>query len=104
LPAPNHQLFSILNCTNNTILLPFFDSYWLPWSQDYNIMVDGEVWETFIYQEQLSRSTTLHPLSQHNLLNDNHDDDLGDDNDDLGDDNDDLGDDNDDLGDDGGNL
>lgn len=87
--APNPLLFSIRNCTFNVFLAPFFETYWLQWSQDYDIFVDNVVWETFTHQEQFSHSTTLHPFSQHNLLNDNlwdvnQDDDLdleeGDDN------------------------
>ena len=69
LPAPHPNVFSLVN-TLGIVLMPAVDVYWMPWSQNYTILVNGIIWETFIYQEQLSRSTTLHPLNQHNLLND----------------------------------
>jgi hypothetical protein len=70
MPAPNPILFRITNRILGIVLQPVFDMYWIHWSQDYDVIVGGLVWETFIYQEQLSRSTTLQPLNQHNLLND----------------------------------
>jgi hypothetical protein len=56
--------------------------------------VGNVIWETFINQQQLSRSTVLKPLEHHNLLNDT----LGDLQDDMDDDDDD--DDDDDVDDD----
>ena len=50
--------------------MPVLDVYWMQWSHNYTIVVGGVIWETFTYQEQLSRSTTLRPVHQHNLLND----------------------------------
>ena len=73
LPAPNVGIFCITNQQVNAVLQPFFHIYWLQWSQDYDIVVYGVVWETFTNQEQLSRSTVLQPLHQHNLLNDDQD-------------------------------
>jgi hypothetical protein len=52
------------------------DTYWLAWDNDYYIVVGAIVWEVFINQEQLSRSTLLRPLDQHNLSNDGWDDEL----------------------------
>jgi hypothetical protein len=101
-PAPHPEIFSIVVRQINLVLAPVFDTYWLPWSQDYDIIVSGVVWETLIYQEQLSRSTRLRPLHQHNLLNDGqHDvvDDNDDDEDNDDDDDDDDDNDNNDLGD-----
>lgn len=46
------------------------------------------IWETFINQEQLSRSTKLQPLDQHNLINDGQDDEGDDGDGDDGDDGD----------------
>jgi hypothetical protein len=103
LQAPHRDIFHIRNCSYNFIVPPWFDSYWLHWSYNFNIVVGGVIWETFINQEQLSRSTILRPLQHHNLLNDtqqdlhmdDEDDNLGDDEDDnLGDDEDDNLDDN----------
>jgi hypothetical protein len=79
LPAPHPILFCIINRTFNILLQPHLDIYLIQWSQDYDIVVGGLVWETFINQEQLSRSTILQPLDQHNLLNDGQDDDDDDD-------------------------
>jgi hypothetical protein len=76
LQASLPQIFHILDLTPNTLLLPFRDTYWLAWSNDYYIVVGGIVWEVFINQEQLSRSTVLNPLNQHNLLNEDGDDKL----------------------------
>jgi len=90
LAAPHPAFFAIVNRQFNAALQPVFDTYWLPWSQNYDIIVGGVVWETLIYQEQWSRSTVLQPLIQHNLLNDDQDDD--DDDDDLGDGGDDFND------------
>jgi hypothetical protein len=70
IPAPNFALFSIRYRDSDVVLQPFFNLYWLAWGTDYDIVVGGEVWETFIYQEQLSRCTVIHPSQQHNLLND----------------------------------
>ena len=89
MPAPNPILFCLVNCTLGIVLQPLFDIYWIQWSQDYDVVVGGLVWETFIYQEQLSRSTILQPLNQHNLLNDGQQDFLEDDDNDLEDDEDD---------------
>jgi len=70
MPAPDPILFRVVNRTLGIILPPAFDIYWIQWSHNYDIVVGGLVWETFIYQEQLSRSTMFAPLNQHNLLND----------------------------------
>jgi len=98
MPAPDPVLFRIIDRTFGIILQPLIDTYWIRWSQDYDILVGGLIWETFIYQEQLSRSTKIHPRHQHNLLNDDsqdlplvpmdQDDDFGDDDSDFGDEDD----------------
>ena len=85
-PAPNFALFSIRHRGTDINIMPFFDVYWLAWGHDYDIVVGGVVWETFIYQEQLSRCTGIHPRQQHNLLNDDLEDIQGDEDDDDDDD------------------
>jgi hypothetical protein len=69
-PAPAPLLFCLVDHTLGIALVPVLDVYWMQWSHNYTIVVGEVIWETFTYQEQLSRSTTLHPVPQHNLLND----------------------------------
>jgi hypothetical protein len=53
--APAPMLFRLANRTLGIDLQPVFDIYWMQWSQNYDVIVNGIIWETFIYQKQLSR-------------------------------------------------
>jgi hypothetical protein len=45
LQVPHPAIFHILDLTINMVLQPFMDTYWLAWSNDYYIVLDGVVWE-----------------------------------------------------------
>jgi hypothetical protein len=42
--------------------------YLFPFQNVYAIMIQGVIWETFTFQLQLARSTTIHPLISHNYV------------------------------------